>query len=179
MNKTKYLYILVIVLIAVNAITLVIVWRRPLLMPMISTNQEQRPGDILAQNLGFSRQQKVRYDELRNEHHSIMIVYSDSIRMLREKLHSILINNDSTEARGVIAMIGNVQQCIEQATYDHFAKVRLLCTPQQRQQYDRMVHRAITEGYPPSRGRRNDDDQAAPPGREGENGVNQRPPRGP
>ncbi len=179
MNKVTYLSILVIALIALNAVALVFIWRRPLLKPMITTNHEQRPGDILAQSLGFSRQQQERFDELRNQHRSMMIAYSDSIGMLREKLHSLLVNDDSTAAWGVITMIGNVHQYIEQATYEHFAKVRLLCTPKQRQQYDRMVHRAITEGYSPSRGRRNYDDQAAPSGREAENGVHTRPPRGP
>ncbi len=173
MEKTKLLTGFVIVLIAVNAATLAFIWLQRPAQPQ-GRRPERDPGEVLSQQLGFSREQKLAFDTLRARHHSQMMALGDSLKSMKEALFQSILSGDTLRARAIIFSIGTVHQQVELVTFDHFSGVRRLLTPEQRVKYDGMLHRAITEGPGQPKG----DDRRPPPGR-GEGPPGQGRPRPP
>jgi protein CpxP len=184
MEKTRTLTFLIIAMMILNAAVLGFIWlERPSHPSTRRSPVENDPGVVLAQYLGFSPQQKQRFDSLRSGHHELVVLYSDSLKSLKEGLYHRLMENDSAGAVPVIQAIGNLHQSIEWVTFDHFSRVRLLCLPEQRTLYDPMLHRAITESPREPRERPRDSrDQPPPPRRPHDNrrpgGADDPPPPG-
>jgi len=196
MDKIKYLTILVIILAVLNAATLAFIWlQRPAgAGPQKGSGED--PAVLLARQLGFSQQQQQQFEELRALHQIQMKIWGDSLKTLKERQYSLLISHDPVGAGAVIQAIGEVHRQIEQVTFDHFSRALQLCTPQQRQQYEKMLYRAITDiprqtrdqprndrGQNPPAGqnedsRNNSSERGFSPGREEGNGGRQSPVQG-
>jgi periplasmic protein CpxP/Spy len=151
MDKTKVLIAVIIALLVLNSATLVFLWMQRPPRPASGNLQARDPGQVLSQQLGFSREQQLRFDTLRTAHHGQMVVYGDSLKRLKDSLFTLLLRRDSVNAASLFAAIGSVHQKVEQVTFDHFQQVRSLCTPEQRQKYDRMLYNALTDVPRPSR----------------------------
>lgn len=151
MEKAKILTILVVVMMALNAASLGFMWFECSSHTTREYAPQKDPGAVLAQYLDFSHDQKVQFDSLRNEHHGRMVVYEDSLKYLKERLSDLLLSADTLGTQIIFSSMGIIYQQIAQVTFDHFFKVREMCTPAQRKLYDPMLHRAITEINKPHR----------------------------
>ena len=128
------------------------------------------PRDFVIRSLKFTDEQVKEYDVLINEHRETMDRLRKEGRELRQQLfsglksdHPGLMNKDS-----VAGLIANTQRQIEVVTYDHFAKVRKICTDAQKAEFDKIIGDVIKKmnggpSQPPPRGGEGDR-QGPPPG---------------
>ena len=111
------------------------------------------PGDFIIRELKFDSEQQEQFEMLRNYHHDSMIVLRNSMRKLKQQLYSYKSNKNENERLIIINQITSLQTKIELLTYDHFEKVRNICSKEQQQQFDRIIDDVIKRMDPVMNGR--------------------------
>ena len=131
MNKTKFLTVLVVLLLALNAITLYFVWGK--------RNDDKRRGggrsysEYISKKLNFDSQQQEQLKILRNKHKQEL----DSLRKddlaLQEAKTQLLKNGvtDSLQLDSIFNLSVIQKKKFEMAFYNHFMQIRALCKPEQ------------------------------------------------
>lgn len=131
MNKTKFLTVLVVLLLALNAVTLYFVWGK--------RNDDKRRGggrsysEYISKKLNFDSQQQEQLKLLRNKHKQEL----DSLRKedlaLQEAKTQLLKNGvtDSLQLDSIFNLSVIHKKKFEMAFYNHFMQIRALCKPEQ------------------------------------------------
>lgn len=103
------------------------------------------PFTFLEQELQMTGQQKKDYAALREANHQVL----DSLRQEMIALHKALYaGKDKSATDSIITLIGNVQAKHERLTYDHFMKVRALCTAEQQKKFDSVISEVLERMAP-------------------------------
>jgi hypothetical protein len=108
----------------------------------------KNPTEFVQKELGFTKDQSVEYETLRNRHMDSIRPYFDSMRKLKDSLY-IYLQQPGTSDSVVSALssrIGDKQSEIEMLTFHHFQRVRGICTGDQLQKFDTLVHKIINRG---------------------------------
>lgn len=174
MNK-RWLTIAIILLLAANAATLVLLWSR-------NGRQDaanNRPGggqafEYVVNELKLDKQQQDAYARLRDEHQAGQRALRDSIRLVKDAFFALL--KDSAAPDSLIdsysRKAADMEQRVELVTFRHFQKVRAICTPQQQQQFDKIIQdvlrRMARPGPPQGRGGQHPPHDMPPPPGNGE-----------
>jgi periplasmic protein CpxP/Spy len=112
--------------------------------------------DKLRDSVGFNEEQIKQYGQLKDQQWTTIRPMFDEMRKAKDSLFKLLSDpnvNDSiiNKASDVIAQ---KQKNLDLQTFNHFKKVRALCTPEQQSKYDSMVQRMFRKMGKPMR--RND-----------------------
>lgn len=128
-KSLKYWKIFAFILIALN-ITLIVIL-------VLGRPPRPREGDspekYIVEKLKFTTQQETEFNTLKEAHHDSVIVLQAEGKELRKlffdglKSESPDISKDS-----LVNKIAENQKQIELVTYDHFEKVKQICTPEQK-----------------------------------------------
>jgi protein CpxP len=162
-------------LIICNIGLMLIIW----LKPQQETGRQPRPEtprEYVIKQLKFTEEQTKSYDQLIKDHQEAMHRLRDQGRELRQQLFENLKGNNSRDqaADSITRLIGSNQAQIELVTYNHFVKVKAICTEAQKAEFDRIIGdvtkkmngpgggRPPHEGPPPPEG-----SMGPPPGGEG------------
>jgi len=106
-----------------------------------------KPSEFLIHELQLTPEQIKQFDALKDQH-------SETIRHLMEEGHDLrdnffdLLKQDSIDTKSVeekAALIATNQQKIETATFEHFKKVRQICTPGQKQKFDHIINEVLKQ----------------------------------
>jgi protein CpxP len=153
-SKNKILVWAVVLLIIVNVAVLTTIWL---------LHNKQRPGrgtpaDYLVKELSLNNDQQNKLHELAKEHHSQSQEIRGRIKDARHQLFKLLQQPDVTDSIKKAAA-GNVAKNLEELdllTFNHFQKVRIICTPAQQKKFDEIIEdvlEMIASGPPPGPGR--------------------------
>jgi protein CpxP len=102
-------------------------------------------GAFLEKKVGFNQDQLKAYQELRSHHWEKMRPLLGGMRGAKENFYRLLYKPDLTDSllNRYADSIGVKQQAIDLQTFHHFQQVRGLCSPEQRQRFDSLVHEVI------------------------------------
>jgi hypothetical protein len=139
-SRNKVFYLLMIVLVTLNLITIGFLWMYKFKEhPQIQQPPPPPAGKImLEQELRFSKEQAEKFDKLRIEHSTSARKIVDDIAMLKENLFETIKENggDDSKATKIADEIGNKQKELDLITYNHFKDIRNLCDERQRERFD-------------------------------------------
>jgi periplasmic protein CpxP/Spy len=169
-TKNKLLWLLIILLLIANTVTLVMFWT--------GRNQPQpqqgQPPQLLVEYLTKELQldsgQQHQYQQLILAHRSATAPLRQRVANLKDSLFGLLKqgNPSDTDKEAATAKIAAAVQQLERLHVDHFQQVRALCTPAQQQQFDGLLQNIVRRLSMP------------PPNKlGGSQGTNGRPPHGP
>ncbi len=117
-------------------------------------------SEMLQKEVGFSDEQVAQYKQLKEQQLTSIKPMFDEMRKAKDSLFRLLSDpnaNDSVINKATDA-IAQKQKILDLQTFNHFKKVRALCTPEQQPKYDSMVQRMFRKmGRPQAR--RNDADK--------------------
>jgi protein CpxP len=146
-DKSRILVIMITLLVILNLATLSFLWINR------SPHPERRGGDAPAQYLieqvGLTPDQQAAYRVLIRDHQGRMHSIHDSIRFHKIQLFRNLQGIDSTAAKVESATIGRFQETLEMNTFNHFLKVRALCSPVQAIKFDKVIDDVLRMMAPP------------------------------
>jgi periplasmic protein CpxP/Spy len=127
MNKTKFLYIVLGLLVISNLILAYFIFD-------IRGHQfhPEKPRNIIIERLQFNTQQIKKYDEYIHEHRQSMHEIKSDMREFKSDLYSQLNSNqnDST-INNIMLEISKRQQELERSHYNHFLEIKSICTKEQ------------------------------------------------
>jgi Spy/CpxP family protein refolding chaperone len=160
-------------LILLNTVLLVMLLKKPDAPAVVNNNNEhgpimgpdgEGPRRWMEQQLGFTPEQVKEFGMLVEDHRYNMQALRDSIAGKREELSKLLMTDSaSTEAgNNIAAEIGSLQSQLEMVNFDHFTKLRAMCTAEQKPKFDSII--VEVAGAIAKDGPRNGPPQGPPPG---------------
>ena len=153
MDNSKFLKTVIVVLLIINIGTLAFMWKKMPGHGMPPPPQEI--GRYLMHELKFTDEQVKQYEQLREEHRNSIDHLRRQSRNLHDAFFDLLSASpvDSSKVNELADSIVSLQKQIEISTYYHFQKVRTLCTPEQQQQFDKVIKDALAMMAPRPPGR--------------------------
>ena len=156
MNKLRFLIVLVVLLVLLNAGTLI--W---LLSSRNKTNGRPEPGNdasaFIIKQLQLDPQQQEQFAALRNQHQQAMRQIQEEDRELHDQYFGLLKSNDpnKSKADSISVLIGQQRTRMETATFEHFKQLRNLCRDDQQKLFDKTIDEIMRfmgpKGPPPPR----------------------------
>jgi protein CpxP len=149
MENKKLLTFVVIGLLLLNLGTLAFLWTGRDHPHGPPPPHEGGPALFLIHELGLNAEQQSRFEKLRDEHHQRMVQIQDSLHTLHETFFEGLSATTPLQTDSIAGLMGKKQSEIEKLTFDHFRKVRALCTPDQQKKFDSVIEEALRMMAPP------------------------------
>jgi len=150
MDNSKFLKIVIVVLLIINIGTLAFMWtNKPSKMPL-PPHERQDVFEFLTHELKFNDEQRNQYDQLRKEHHSEVEAIQKRGRSNHDHFFALLQNKsaDSTLVSQLADSISINQKQIELVTFYHFQKVRAICNSEQQKKFDEVIGEALHKMFP-------------------------------
>jgi len=158
-SKIKLLAGTTILLIILNVVIVGFMWFGP------HPPRPMRPGmggpvpdrsEVIIHELKLDDAQRKQFEQLRDEHHHIMMAVNEKDRRTHQALFDLIKNgqDNSAVSDSLINEIAENRKQIEHATYHHLAQVRKICTPEQQKIFDDIIinlFRRGPDGPPPGR----------------------------
>src|SRR5689334_11787394 len=140
MNKFRFLTWSVIILLLLNAGTLVYLFTSKKNMP--EPKGREGASDFIVTALKLDGQQRDQFFELRREHQEITRRIHDEDRRLHDQYFALLKTDhpDQRLADSISSQIGEQRSRLEAATFDHFRKLRNLCREDQKKLFDQTIN---------------------------------------
>lgn len=151
--NSKIVSWLIALLVVANITTLAFFW-----IGHFKNQKENSPKEFLSKNLNFSESQKNTYFKLAKEHNESAKIIRDQIKNDKESLFQLLKSdtiNDSVRNDKALKVSMSIQ-ALDILTFDHFRKVRAICTEEQKPQFDDLIQKMVNavnqfqKGPPPS-----------------------------
>jgi len=145
-SSNKILSAAVILLLVVNTVLLVFMWRarerhdskRP---------QGNSPFEMMVKELHLTDQQKNEYQKLRDEHLAAVKPLFDSIHEMRKDFMRFVKDSvvSDTALSNYSSRIAQKQAIIDRLTFDHLRKARTLFSGDQQKQFDDFVQKMMQQ----------------------------------
>jgi periplasmic protein CpxP/Spy len=139
------------ILILANIATLTFFW-----IGHLKNQKDHSPREFLAKGLNFSDSQKNAYFDLAKKHNESANKIREQIKIDKEYLFQLLKSEqivDSTKNSAALKISLSIQ-ALDILTFDHFKKVRALCTEKQKPKFDKLIQKMVNsinktqKGYP-------------------------------
>ncbi|MES2773364.1 MAG: periplasmic heavy metal sensor [Bacteroidota bacterium] len=148
-SRQKWMLPLLLILVVANLATLVYLWLPAKKQPGLPN----RNGfDLLVKELQMTEAQQATYTKLRDEHQRIVRPLREQIRNAKDDLFELLDNDtvSQTVVEAAAAKPALIQQQMDMASFQHFKKLRAICTPAQQLKFDDIIQDVIRQmGLPP------------------------------
>ncbi|RYZ22251.1 MAG: hypothetical protein EOO16_09765 [Chitinophagaceae bacterium] len=173
-NRINWIAIALTALVLVNIGLVATIWVQRKEPVVAGANMARRGPDLLPTELGFDSVQRARFEVLRDNHRSTTRAYREQLRELKEEFFDG-VKRGEEPADGLLAAMTRIQADIDRGTYRHFVQVRALCRNDQKETFDRMLHRVLAQMGAPRPPR----PEGPPDGRPWDDGPGGPPPGGP
>ncbi len=155
-SKIKLLAGTTVLLILLNVVVIGLMWFGPHHRPGMGPGPGHDRAEVIIHELKFDDAQRRQFEQLKDQHHSIMMAIDEKDHKTHDALFELIKNGqDSTAAAdSLINEIAQNKKQIELATYHHMAQVRRICTAEQQKKFDEIIINLMThrgEGPPPGR----------------------------
>ena len=117
-------------------------------------------SEMLQKEVGFNDEQTAQYKELKEKQRETIRPMYDDMRKAKDSLFRLLSYPGASDSllNKLSDAIAQKQKAIDLQAFNHFKRVRELCTPQQQPKYDSMVLRMFSKmGRPPHGGKEGKD----------------------
>ncbi len=154
--RNRNLLIIIATLVLTNVAVLVYFLGQKKPEKTASANTEpSRNGvaEMLQKDVGFSEDQTARYKEMKEKQRGKIRPMYDEMRKAKDSLFRLLSYPGTSDAvlDSMAEGIAQKQKAIDLETFNHFKRVRALCTPDQETKYDTMVLRMFRKMGKPVR----------------------------
>jgi hypothetical protein len=105
----------------------------------------EQASDFIVRELKFTEDQQKSYMELVSEHRTMAAGARENIRKAKNNFFELLQSaevNDSLK-QAALKTIGKQTEDLDLITFDHFKKVRDLCTPDQQKKFDSIINQVL------------------------------------
>lgn len=132
-------------------------------------------GDVasfIINELKLDSSQQQIFKTLREEHHEKAMQLRDELRQSKDAIF-ILLNNENaadTIVKKAVAHAAAIEQQLDLITFEHFKKLRAICTQEQKKKFDEIIQQALR-----MQGGQRPDNNFRPPLRD-RNGKDKAPP---
>jgi len=184
-SKPRWMLALLLLLLASNIATLVYLWLPPRQPKGLA---DKRGFELLVKELKMTDSQQADYAKLREEHQSVVKPLRQQLKNSKDAFFDLLKTDSISNAviESAAAKSAAIQQQLDIASFDHFKKLRAICTPEQQKGFDKLIQDVIRQMAPPGGGGRPGGPPPNGPGRrpdgppgEGPDGNGPPPPDGP
>jgi len=115
-----------------------------------------RPPGIeypLQNEVGFSEDQLVQYRQMRDDQMKAIKPMFDDMRKSKDSLFGMISNQNSNDSsvNSMAEVVAQKQKAIDLRMYNHFKRIRGLCTPDQLPKYDSLIQRMMRKMGRPHR----------------------------
>lgn len=109
--------------------------------------------EMLQKDVGFNEDQTAKYKELKERQKERIKPMYDNMRKAKDSLFRLLSYPDTPDSllSKAADVIAQKQKELDIETFNHFKRVRVLCTPDQLPEYDSMVLRLLRKMGKPFR----------------------------
>ena len=109
--------------------------------------------EMLQDEVGFNEDQTAKYKELKDKQRERIRPMYDNMRKAKDSLFRLLSYPDTPDSllNKAAEVIAQRQKELDIETFNHFRRVRTLCTPAQLPQYDSLVLRLLRKMGKPVR----------------------------
>ena len=113
----------------------------------------QTVTEMLQQEVGFDEEQTAKYKELKDKQRERIRPMYGNMRKAKDSLFRLLSYPDTPDSllSKAADVIAQQQKELDIETFNHFKRVRVLCTPDQLPQYDSLVLRLLRKMGKPFR----------------------------
>ena len=147
--KSKFMAWLIVLLVLANIVSLVFFW-----VGHFRLERDNNPKEILAKELHFSEDQKNIYFDLAKEHHNDAEIIRTKIKINKDNFFQLLKSDkiiDSVKNNAALKVSLSIQS-LDILTFEHFKKVRAICTNEQKPKFDDLVQHIINSINNPQQG---------------------------
>jgi Spy/CpxP family protein refolding chaperone len=162
-KQNKILFWIIIILVVINLGTIAGMWflhfgRKPhheILLPQHPMPDRKSPGigrfEMLGTELKFNEEQMIKFNELRAGHQQEMKNYADKINGIKKKILADISmpEPDTAKANELFTEIGHYQASIEKEIFNHFRRIKMICTDEQKQKLNEILKDIAELKIPP------------------------------
>jgi len=164
-TKNRFTFWIILILLFFNIAAVTMIWidrKGPRTGPPIHERpvHSERTLELLQQELGFTDEQIIKYDQLRRRHARQTQPLIHELQQLKRKIMDDILagNPDSEYVQETARRIGELQAQVEHLTFTHFLDLKELCGEEQVQQLKELIRAFHSRNRP----------QGKPPGPRGE-----------
>jgi len=149
MQKDKFLILTIIILFVMNIFTLgyVLFGRQNMPPPfppgphMMDRPGPDKPDEMIIHKLNLNEQQIKQFDELKKEHRNQVESLQETSRKLHDELFGLLKESsvDVNKKNVLIEQISENQKELDNATFQHFEKLRGILSEEQKKQFSQFI----------------------------------------
>lgn len=156
--KQKRNYIVtIVILVIINVITLLLLWigkpKHSMRGPEGAVTEKVRIQEMLKKELGFSIEQTEQFIKLRESHRSKSNLIEEEIMLLKKEMFDqAMLTDDKNISDSLLNLSLAKQSQLERSLFEHFQKLKDICTPEQRKKLFSIIHTMIgppQQGGPP------------------------------
>lgn len=147
--KNKITTWIITILIIANITTLVFFW-----LGHFRIEEMHSPREFLAKQLNFSESQKTNYFNLAKEHNRSANILRAKIKLEKDAFFKQLQSDQINDSiRNSIALKVSLSiQSLDILTFEHFKKVRSLCSAEQKLKFDELIQEMFNTVNNPQQG---------------------------
>lgn len=153
MNKTKFLTVLVVLLLALNAVTLYFVWGK-------RGDANHRGGgrpfsEYISKKLNFDTAQTEALKKLRDAHKAELEALRNEDKQIQDAKFTLLKDGstDSLLIDSLTNLSASNKKKFELAFHKHFLQIRALCKPEQVELFKKTIEEMQKRRMPPPGGK--------------------------
>jgi len=154
LSKSRSLIFIITVLLLTNIAVLgYFLWFKKPYKHEKGEKEHKGIAKALQNEVGFNEQQVVQYRELKEKQWATITPMFDNMCKAKDSLFRLLSDenaNDSTINKTADA-IASQQKAVDIQVFNHFKKIRNICTPEQLPKYDSLVQRILKKMGKPCR----------------------------
>jgi Spy/CpxP family protein refolding chaperone len=138
-NQNKFKNWLIIVLLAINLITVSVIWiqivNKNQTQQVIQNNRPSESVNLLKKELDLNEDQTKQLQKMRADQFDQSKKYNDRLNDLKKQLAEELFKDspDTTLANSKAKEIGDLQSKVESIRFNHFKELLAICTPEQKE----------------------------------------------
>lgn len=108
------------------------------------------PRNYIISELKLDPQQQKQYLQMVDEHHARVLVLEKEIHAMRDTLVLNLRTGSPSDSlvHAITERVGTKQQELDQVTFDHFMKLRNICTPEQQKRFGEIIQDVLRRMAP-------------------------------
>ncbi len=141
-NKSKWLMVMVIVLLIANTTTLVMFWMG---RPAHGPSPKEEVKDFLVKELSMDSSQQANFEILRQEHHHAVDSLRQLVKQSKDHLFTLVKDPEASDSleHAYATQTSQITEQIDLFTLKHFQKLRAICRPDQQRRFDELLHELI------------------------------------
>jgi hypothetical protein len=140
--KSKLLPILLVVLIILNGVLIFMLVKKP-----HEKGRYHPKGNFLTEQLHFSENQIEKFKTLDTSHRDIMASLDNEVRIQKHIMFNSFAKS-SINIDSLTQIIGSFEGKKEKEVFRFFKSVRNICTPEQQNNFDKIINEALKGGKP-------------------------------